>query len=165
MFYGKHFGSMYDGSMVGAGTHVFAVMGYVIAKTQPDKELGGVVRLNANLLAATLGDSVERIQQAIDYLCGPDPISTTPGDDGRRLVKVGQFDYRVVNYAKYFAIQSEEHRREANRERQARHREKVKGHTTKAQQKRNEARRATELDKAKKTQFLIASDKHEPAKT
>lgn len=144
--------------MVGAGTHVFAVMGYIIAKTQPDKELGGLVRLNANLLAATLGDSVERIQSAIDYLCAPDPKSTTPGDEGRRLVQVGQFDYRVVNYAKYLAIRDEFHRREANRERQAAHRaKKAASVTSKAQQARNEARRATEADKQAKAQFIASS--------
>lgn len=112
--------------MVGAGSHVFAVMGYVISHQQPDPELGGVVRLNTTLLSAIIGDSPERIQSAIDYLCGPDTISTTPDEDGRRLVKVGQFDYRVVNFRKYFAIKNLEDQKAANRERQAKHRAKLK---------------------------------------
>jgi hypothetical protein len=122
--YGKHFASMYEGSMVGSGTHVFAVMGYIIANQKPDPVVGAQVRLNATILSVIFGESEKRIQEAIDYLCKPDPKSTTPNEDGRRLIKVGQFDYRVVNAAKYMAIRNEEERREANRLRQAKHRSK-----------------------------------------
>lgn len=122
--FGKHFASMYEGSMVGSGTHVFAVMGYVIAHQRPDPVVGGQVRLNPVLLSTIFGESVVRIQEAIDYLCAPDQRSTTPDEEGRRLVKIGQFDYRVVNAAKYIAIRTEEERREANRIRQAKHRQK-----------------------------------------
>ncbi len=113
---------MYEGSMVGAGAHVFALMGYVIANYRPDPVVGGQVRLNPTLLATIFGESETRMQSAIDYLCAADPNSTTPAEDGRRLVKIGQFDYRVVNAAKYLAIKNEEERREANRIRQANHR-------------------------------------------
>lgn len=124
MFYGKHFASMYEGSMVGKGSMVFALMGYVISHQQPDTQFGGLVRLNVDLLAATFGEPTEKVQQAIDVLCTPDLQSTTPDEDGRRLIKVGQFDYRVVNYLKYFSIRNEQDRREANRKRQAEHRAK-----------------------------------------
>ncbi len=124
--YGKHFASMYEGSMVGAGSHVFALMGYVVANWRPDSVVGGQVRLNPTLLATIFGESEERVQEAIDYLCAPDLKSTTPGNEGRRLIKVGQFDYKVVNAAKYFAIRNEEEKREANRIRQAKHRKKGK---------------------------------------
>lgn len=117
---------MYEGSMVGSGTHVFALMGYIIANQKPDPAVGGQVRLNAKVLATIFGDTEHRIQEAIDFLCAPDPKSTTPDEDGRRLVKIGQFDYRVVNAAKYLAIRNEEERREANRIRQANHRGKKK---------------------------------------
>ena len=40
MFFGKHFASMYEGSLVGSGPVVFAVMGYVIANQKPDFTLG-----------------------------------------------------------------------------------------------------------------------------
>lgn len=122
--YGKHFASMYEGSMVGAGCHVFALMGYIIANMRPDKEVGGQVRLNAKILSAVFGESEETVQKAIDFLSSPDPDSTTPGDEGRRIVKIGQFDYRVVNAKKYLDIRNEEERREACRLRQAKHRSK-----------------------------------------
>lgn len=122
--FGKHFESMYEGSMVGAGAMVFAVMGYVIAKWKPDKEVGGQVRLNPALLGPILGESPASVQEAIDYLCKPDPKTSTPGEEGRRLVRIGQFDYRVVNAAKYHAMRNEEQRREQNRAAQERFRNK-----------------------------------------
>jgi hypothetical protein len=124
--YGKHFASMYEGSMIGAGSHVFAVMGYVIAHWRPDKDVGGQVRLNPDLLCHIIGEPVERIHEAIEYLTSPDQKSTTPVESGRRLIKIGQFDYRVVNAMKYHEIQSEESKREANRIRQQKHREKIR---------------------------------------
>lgn len=122
--YGKHFASMYEGSMVGSGTAVFAVMGYVIANWKPDKEVGGQVRLNTTILATVFGEEEVVIQRAIDFLCAPDPKSTTPDEGGRRLIKIGQFDYRVVNAAKYQRIRDEEEKREANRLRQEKFRGK-----------------------------------------
>lgn len=122
--FGKHFASMYDGSMIGAGAHVFALMGYVIANHKPDKKVGGQVRLNPALLATVFGEPESRVQEAIDYLCAPDPRSTTPAEEGRRLVKIGQFDYRVVNAMKYLRIRNEEERREQNRINQQNHRKK-----------------------------------------
>ncbi len=113
--YGKHFGSMYEGSMVGSGAVVFAVMGYVIAKQIPDRKVGSQVRLNPLLLATILGESERDIQKAIEKLCSPDAKSTTKTDGGRRLRKIGEFDYQVVNGAKYLSIRDEESRREQNR--------------------------------------------------
>ncbi len=112
--------------MVGAGAMVFAVWGYVIAKWKPDKDVGGQVRLNPALLGPILGESVKEVEKAIEYLCRPDERSSTKEEGGRRLIRIGQFDYRVVNAAKYHAIRNEEDRREQNREAQARYREKVK---------------------------------------
>lgn len=140
--------------MVGAGAHVFAVMGYVISHQQPDKEHGGVVRLNPLLLAAILGEPLERVEAAMEVLTSPDPKTTTPGDDGRRLVRIGQFDYRVVNYVKYFGIRNEEDKRRADRERQQKHREKKKAEMSQAQQEKDKKRRATLLDKAVKKNFI-----------
>lgn len=125
--YGKHFASMYEGSMVGAGAVVFAVMGYVIAKQEPDKKVGSQVRLNPVLLSAILGEQVKEIEKAIKYLCSPDERSTTKEKAGRRLVKLGEFDYQVVNGAKYRAVRDEEARREQNRLAQERFRQKAGG--------------------------------------
>lgn len=122
--YGKHFAAMYCGSMVGAGFGAYSVMGYVIANMKRDSVVGFQVDLNATLLATTFGEPKEAIQKAIDYLCAPDPDTRTPGDDGRRIIKVGTFSYRVVNGVHYDEIRNEEHRREQNRQAQARFRAK-----------------------------------------
>jgi hypothetical protein len=122
--FGKHYEKTYEGSMVGAGSHVFAVWGYVIAKQKPDREAGSVVTLNPVLLSAIIGDTVERMEAAIGYLCAADPKTSTPGEDGRRLIRVGQFDYRVVNGAMYRQIRDEDDRREQTRRAQEKFRKK-----------------------------------------
>lgn len=124
--YGKHFASMYEGSLVGAGAVPFAVMGYVIANAKPDRAVGTQVELNPKLLGYILGEPEERVIEAIELLCAPDPNSRSSEEEGRRLVRLGSFSYRVVNGAKYRAIRDEEDRRRQNREAQARYRAKKK---------------------------------------
>jgi hypothetical protein len=110
--------------MVGAGFGAFSVMGYVIANMKPDKTVGFQVELNTKLLSAVFGEPEETIQKAIEFLCAPDPQSRTPTESGRRLAKVGQFAYRVVNGVLYDRLRNEEDRREQNRIAQQRHRQK-----------------------------------------
>lgn len=117
--FGKHFESMYEGSMYGAGVNVFAVWGYVIAKAQRSR-----VELNPRKLADTLGGSVKEIEEAIGYLCKPDAESRFKEHNGRRLVKEGEFQYFVPSHEYYRSIKSEEHRREYNRVKQAEYRAK-----------------------------------------
>jgi hypothetical protein len=102
------------------------MMSYVISNMRPDRDVGFEVDLNVKDLANRIGESEETIQGAIDFLCAPDPLTTTPGEDGRRLVKVGTFAYRVVNGVHYAEIRNEEDRREKNRVRQAEHRKRKK---------------------------------------
>ena len=116
---------MYTGSMVGAGFGPYAVMGYVISNQKPNPCAGYyTVDLNVKLLAPTFGESDAVVQAAVDYLCAPDPLTTTPGEDGRRLIKIGAFSYRVVNGSHYNKIKNEEDRREQLRQAQQRYRDK-----------------------------------------
>jgi len=128
--FGKLFASLYTGSMFGAGPVPFALMPYIIATARPDSKVGAQVELNPKLLAAIIGAPESEIQAGIDYLCSPDPDSRSTEEGGRRLVKLGPFDYRVVNYAKYRAIRDEEERRSQNRDAQARFRAKPKRRRT-----------------------------------
>lgn len=120
--YGKIFGSMFEGSMVGSGAVVFATMSYVIANMRPDRKNGAVVELNPKLLAFVLGESEKDVQAAIDLLCKPDKNSRSKEEHGRRLIQLGQFEYKVVNGAKYREIRNEEERRAQNAINQARFR-------------------------------------------
>lgn len=125
--FGKIFKSMYAGSMVGAGPVVFALWPYVIANMEPDKNVGFQVQLNPVILATTFGCSVDEVRAAIDYLCAPDEQSRSKAYDGRRLIKVGEFDYTVVNGEHYNKIRTNEELRFKNRTRVARWRAKQTG--------------------------------------
>lgn len=125
--YGKHFSSMYERSMVGKGAMVFAVMGYVIATSKPDKNVGGRVILNPDVLGPILGEKPSDVEKAIRFLCAPDLKSESKAEGGRRLVQIGEYDYRVVNFQKYRAMRNEEDRREQNRINQARFRSRTLG--------------------------------------
>lgn len=108
--YGKHFESLYEGSMYGAGVAVFAVWGYVIAKTHHSR-----IELNPRKLADTLGGDVNEIEEAIGFLCRPDPHSRNQTREGRRLIKEGQFQYYVTGWEEYQSIRNEIERREYNK--------------------------------------------------
>ena len=120
--YGKLFSSMYEGSLYGSGPVPMALWPYVIAHMVPDRVVGCQVELNPKLLADTIGCPREDIEKAIELFCAPDPDSRTKDHEGRRLVRLGQFDYQVVNGAKYRSIRDEEERREQNRLAKARQR-------------------------------------------
>jgi hypothetical protein len=123
--WGKHYGSMYEGSMVGKGAIVFALMGFVIARMQcswvgegrAKTVVEGTIRLNPQVLAAIFGESEEKIKEGIKVLTSPDPKTNLPGEEGRRLVPLGPFDYRVVNAAYYQNRKDKEAQREKTRER------------------------------------------------
>lgn len=119
--YGKLFASTFTGSMMGQGPAVFATWGYVIAHA-----VNGQVELNTRLVAVVLGCTVEQVDAAVAVLCAPDPNSRSKEDDGRRLIREGQFAYHVVNHAKYNAMRNESDRREYNRIKQREHRERAK---------------------------------------
>src|ERR1700722_17080090 len=132
--WGKHFCSMYEGSMVGKGAMVFALMGYIIPKMQC-KWVGegrgkmvteGTVRLNVEILSTTFGEPKEKVEQAIEFLCSPDPKSFNKQEEGRRLIKISEFDYRVVNAPYYQNKRDKEQQREKTRERVAEWRERQK---------------------------------------
>lgn len=129
--FGKIFASLYTGSMIGAGPVVFALMPYIIANAVPDKRIGAQVELNPVLLSAIIGTSPKEIEKAIEFLCQPDPKSRSPDEGGRRLIRLGTYDYRVVNYLKYRRIRDEEERREANRINQQNLRDRKKARRTK----------------------------------
>ncbi len=93
--YGKIFPQLYTGSMVGSGFAAFALWGYIISNARVDENSS--IELNPVLLAAVFGESKARIKKAIEFFCKPDLRSRSPVEGGRRLVKEGEFLYRVVN--------------------------------------------------------------------
>lgn len=119
--YGKFFSSTFSGSMLGAGPDVFSVWAYTIANT-----VNGLVELNPILLSAVIGMPVDRVEKAIGYLCSPDPNSRNPDQEGRRILKQGQYQYKVVSHEIYRAIRNEDERRLYNAQKQRESRAKKK---------------------------------------
>ena len=107
--------------MVGAGLNVFAVWNYIITKTH-----FGVIELNPKLLKAILGGDLEEIESAIHFLSQPDVESRSKEEEGRRIVREGQFQYRVVNWQEYQRIKNEDDLREYNRVKQAERRARIR---------------------------------------
>jgi hypothetical protein len=137
--YGKIFESMYEGSMYGAGTAVFAVWPWVIAHAYDSR-----VEINPKRLADTLGATVDEVEKAIAFLSSPDPQSRWKEHDGRRLLKEGEFQYFVPSWEHYRKIRDNDARREYNRVAQAKWREEQKARPRRKTQKQvraeNEAR-------------------------
>lgn len=119
--YGKIFASTFTGSMMVAGSDAHAVWCYVIANAVDSQ-----VELNPLLLAAVIGAPPEAMERAIAYLCAEDPNSRSKAEGGRRLVREGQFAYRVVNHGTYRGIKNEDERREYNRIKKAESRQRLR---------------------------------------
>lgn len=122
--YGRNHESKYYGSMVGSGLNVFAVWDYAIAKCK-----SGTVELNPKLVAFILGgpnQDIKPIQDALDFLCAPDLDSRSKAEEGRRMVKEGEYQYRLVNWHHYQAMRKAEDLTEYNRRMQTEHRAREK---------------------------------------
>jgi hypothetical protein len=113
--YGKHYISMYEGSMIGAGSAYFAVWGYVIAHMKPDWKSGAWVELNPQIIAFVLGEKAEVVEEVLERMQQADPKSRSQEENGRKLIRIGEYAYRVVNGMKYRAIRNEEARRNYQR--------------------------------------------------
>ncbi len=107
--YGKHYAAMYSGSMVGSGATVFAVWGYIIAHTRVSDNS---IEINPRVLSTIIGEPVDDVEKAIEFLCSPDKHSRSKEHEGRRLLQEAPFLYHVVNFAKYNALKDEDSRRE-----------------------------------------------------
>lgn len=94
--------------MFGSGATIFAVWAYVIANTQPDS----MVELNPVVLASVIGESVERISEAIESLCQPDKMSRSKAYEGKRMIQKGQFLYFVPRHRHYRGLRNDDERKE-----------------------------------------------------
>ena len=67
---------------------------------------------------------VDAVRAALETLQAPDPDTTTPDDDGRRVISLGNNKWHVVNVLKYRLNGDMDKVREQNRSRQRRYRGK-----------------------------------------
>jgi len=118
--YGKLFERMYTGSMMGSGAMMFAVWPYIIAHMKPNRDRTVfTVELNAALMAVLIGEDEAEIADIIKQCCEPDLKSRTPDKEGRKLIKLSEYLYEVVNGNVYDQIRRAEDLKEGNRRRQA----------------------------------------------
>src|ERR1700757_3941657 len=107
--YGRIFASMFAGSMVGTGPDVISVWAYVLAHMQR-----GYIELNPVLLGVIIGMPFDRAEAAIAKLCEPDIRSRNKAEEGRRLVREGEYTYRVVSWPVYEEIKRRDELRNYN---------------------------------------------------
>lgn len=126
--FGKVFASTFTGSMFGAGPVVFSTWLYILS----NKDEKGYVEVNAPLLAVIIGQGTtsEQVENALFFLQQPDQKSRSKEEEGRRIVREGEFLYRVVNHGKYRAIKNQDDRREQNRDAKRRERSRAKDTAT-----------------------------------
>ena len=92
-------------------------MSYVIAYQKPHQDYFQV-EINPEIVAFLIGEPIDRVAEVVESFCQPDPKSRTTVEEGRKLIKIGSFDYRVVNGKKYHDIKKEAERREQNNPRE-----------------------------------------------
>lgn len=120
--FGKCFSKMYRGSMRGKGPEVFALWPYIISNC----DRYGFLELNPEIVAFEIGMPEDRVIAVLDGFLKPDPKSRRKELEGRKLERVEEYMYRVVNYEYYRSQKNVEDRRDSNREAAERYREKKK---------------------------------------
>jgi hypothetical protein len=118
--YGKYHASTFTGSMRGAGTNVFAVWGWIIANANQHS----VVEINPDIVAFLLGCTPEEVTEAIEKLCAVDERSRCKDNDGRRLIREGEFQYFVPTHNRYRSMRTSDEKREYNRVKKREQRER-----------------------------------------
>jgi hypothetical protein len=85
-----------------------------------------MVELNADIIGFLIGEPGDVVAGVIKEMCAKDPKSRTVEEEGRKLVQLTEYEYRVVNGAHYRNIRNEESRREYQRIKQAEYRKRRK---------------------------------------
>jgi hypothetical protein len=87
----------------------------------------GLVESTVDGISRHVALSYEVTEAALERLQAPDPESTTPDEDGRRVIREPGNRWRVVTFRKYWDLQQKEERREylAEAKRRQRDRERA----------------------------------------
>lgn len=117
--FGKLYEQTFTGSMYGKGAAVFALWAYVVSHVRPP----GLVEINPSRVADEIGAKVSEIEGALEYLMAPDLKSRSKSNEGRRLLREGEFIFRVPTFDLYRNGDNAERKAKAAA-RQARYRKK-----------------------------------------
>lgn len=89
----------------------------------------GTVYGTPSWLASYSNIPIEKVEAALERLSSPDPNSTSPDADGRRIVRLGANRWQIVNWERYYVQAKAEDRREYLRKKQAEHRASTRVNT------------------------------------
>lgn len=109
-------------SLLDHGPLPVAMMFLIVA----EKDKYGVTMLNPRIMSKLLKIPLSLAQEGWNILTSPDPESSNPEHDGRRLIPDGDGKWLVVSHAKYAAEHSLALKRIRDREAQQRHRDRLK---------------------------------------
>jgi hypothetical protein len=125
--FSKLFDSMYDGTLrTRSPWQALVTFQQMLILADPT----GVVDMTAEALAIRTGIPLEIIQAGITALEAPDPDSRLPHEEGRRIVRLDDhrnWGWQIVNFVHYRNLQSNEARREYQKELMRKRRGKAKG--------------------------------------
>jgi len=114
------FNSLFMSSIMDKDIHIRWVwMGFVV-----DRDKNGEVYGTDRALASRWGVSMPQFADALHVLSGPDPDSTSDKDEGRRIRKVSNNRWLVVNHEEYRSSEQYARQKEQARERQQTKRDK-----------------------------------------
>lgn len=131
--YGKIFDSIYDGTLAEDWRALITFQQLIVLC-----DADGTVDMTPGAIARRTGIPLEHITAGLEILESPDPYSRTPGDDGRRIMRLDEhrpWGWYLVNHEKYRTLQDSDTVRAQNRERKRRQRERQRagagssGHT------------------------------------
>jgi hypothetical protein len=103
--YGKLFEQMFDGSLVISGWEAIVTFQQMIILSDAD----GLVDMTPHAISARTTIPLEIILKGLSELEKPDPDSRTPGEEGRRIVKLStsrSWGWRIVNHQQYRDMRS-----------------------------------------------------------
>ena len=100
---------MYEGSLYGQWEAIITFQQMIVIA---DDE--GFVDITPPALSAKTSIPLEIIQKGIEILESDDPYSRTPGEDGKRIIRISDkrpWGWKIVNYQKYRDMASNEDRK------------------------------------------------------
>ena len=112
--YGKIFECIYEGTLYGQWEAIITFQQMIVLC---DDE--GFLDMTPPALAAKTSIPLEIIQKGIEILEKDDPYSRTPGEDGKRIIRISSnrpWGWKIVNHAKYRKMVSNEDRKKYMRE-------------------------------------------------
>lgn len=121
--YVKLFDQMLNSSIMDEDIHTRWI--WIILLLMADKD--GTVYGTPGAIARRANAPLEETVRCLERLQAPDPDSTTPDEEGRRIEQVSKNTWSIINYEKYRQIKDAETVREKTRIRVQRHRARKKG--------------------------------------